>query len=73
MQEPLLEQAEKKEGQKMIKSEDLQVLAQLIHAMEDSINKLEEYYNKKDLEKFNRAKKAVIDFQQKINRIVGGK
>ena len=54
----------------MIDSYDLQILAQLIEALNDSANRLEESYEKKDIEKFNKSKKAFLDFQQKIAEIL---
>ena len=50
--------------------EEIQILAQLIEAMDDSLRRLEEYYEKKDIENFNKAKKNILDFQEKIDRIL---
>jgi hypothetical protein len=50
----------------MIDLEQLQILAQLIDNMEIATNKLEEAYNTNNAEKFNAAKKEVLDIQKKI-------
>jgi len=50
----------------MIDSDDIQILAQLIEALNDSAIRLEEYYGKRDIENFNKSKKALLDFQKKI-------
>lgn len=51
---------------------NIQILAQIIEAMNDSAKKLEEDYNNKDIEKFNKSKKAILEFQQKINKTISG-
>lgn len=47
-----------------------QILAQLIEAMQDSLKKLEEYYGKRDIENFNKSKKAILEFQKQIAQIL---
>ena len=51
---------------------EIQILAQLIEAMDDGVKRLEEYYDKNDIENFNKSKKAVLEFQAQIARILGG-
>lgn len=46
--------------------EKAQAIAQLFRAIEDATRKMEEAYTQKDLEKFNQAKKAIIEFQKQI-------
>lgn len=54
----------------MIDESRIQILAQLLEAMDESVQKLEEYYNKKDIENFNKYKKAIAEFQAKINKVL---
>jgi hypothetical protein len=39
---------------------NIQIMAQIIEAMSDSMKKLEHYYEKKDIENFNKSKKALL-------------
>ena len=52
--------------------EQLQLLAQLVDSMEIAIDKLERAYQNNDSENFQRSKKTISDFQQKILEIIGG-
>jgi len=52
--------------------EQLQILAQLVDSMEIAINKLEKSYQDNDSENFQKSKKAIFDFQQKILEIIEG-
>lgn len=56
----------------MIDLENLQILAQLIDNMETATNHLEEAYGKSNAEKFNLAKKEILDIQKKIVSISKG-
>ena len=56
----------------MIKLEQLQLLAQLIDSMEIAVNRLDKSYEDKDNENFRNSKNAIIDFQQKISRMIQG-
>jgi hypothetical protein len=38
--------------------------------MDDARKKMEEYYNKRDIENFEKAKKQVVEFKQKIEGIL---
>jgi len=49
---------------------NLQILAQLIEAMSEASKKLEYYYENRDIENFNLSKKAVLDFQKKIEEML---
>ena len=51
--------------------EQLQLLAQLVDSMEIAIDKLERAYQNNDSEYFQKSKKAISDFQQKILEIIG--
>ncbi len=56
----------------MVNLEQLQILAQLADSMEIAINKLERAYQDNDSEDFQKSKKAISDFQQKILEIIEG-
>ena len=49
---------------------DLMLLAQLLHTMKESVEELEKYYKKKDVENVNAAKKEILDLQAKIDQIL---
>jgi hypothetical protein len=51
----------------MEKGEDLSMIAQLLMGMKDSIDKLEEAYNRRDSENLAKIKKEILVFQKKIN------
>ncbi len=55
----------------MIKESDIPNLNQLIKMLEDSYKKLEKYYEEKDSENFNKAKKDLTQTQKKILDIIG--
>ncbi len=57
--------------EKIFNQEDITFLNQLINALEESELKLEEAYDKKDYENFNRTKKMMLQIQKKISEIVG--
>ena len=52
--------------------EQLQILAQLADSMETAIDKLEEAYQNNDSENFQKSRKTISDFQQKILEIIEG-
>jgi len=56
----------------MVDLEQLQILAQLVDSMEIAIDKLEKAYQNNDSENFQRSKKTIFDFQQKILEIIEG-
>jgi hypothetical protein len=47
--------------------EDVMLVAQLLHTMQDVLSKLEIYYKKKDIPKFNSAKEELLILQKRIN------
>jgi len=57
--------------EKIFNQEDVTFLNHLINALEESELKLEEAYDKKDYENFNRTKKMMLQIQKKISEIVG--
>ena len=46
------------------------ILNQLIGSLEQTLSNLEEAYEKKDFESFNKSKKFMIQIQQKILEVV---
>lgn len=54
----------------MIKESDIPVLNQLVKALEDSFDRLEIAYRKRDPENFNKLKKIVVQTQRKISEII---
>ena len=54
----------------MVDLEHLQLLAQLIDSMELAIDKLERAYQDNDNENFEKSKKVIFDFHQKISEII---
>lgn len=50
--------------------EHLQLLAQLIDSMEIAIDKLERAYQDNDSENFEKSKRVIFDFHQKILEII---
>lgn len=55
---------------KDIKKEDLLILKQLISALDEAGEVLEESYVKKDLERFENTKKYILDAKRKIEEIL---
>lgn len=53
----------------MIKEEDTDVLAQLGKSLEEVGLKLEGSYNQKDYDNFNKAKRTLLQIQQKISEV----
>ncbi len=54
----------------MLREGDVSLLNQLVKVLEDSIVRLEEAYNKKDSESFNKLKGTIVQTQRKISGIV---
>lgn len=52
--------------------DELNLLSQLIEAMDEAVKKLESGFNKRDIESFNKAKKEVLSFQTEISKLLGG-
>jgi hypothetical protein len=57
--------------EKIFNQEDVTFLNHLIKTLEEAELKLEEAYDKKDYENFNRTKKMMLQIQKKISEIVG--
>ncbi len=53
-----------------MKKEDIPVLNQLIESLGATVSNLEESYNKKDSESFNKSKKFMLQIQQKISEVI---
>lgn len=45
----------------------LQILAQIIEAMNECAEKLEKYYEARDIENFNKSKKTLLELQQQAS------
>ncbi|MBA7683810.1 hypothetical protein ES703_92195 [subsurface metagenome] len=50
--------------------EDISFLNQLVETLEEAGLKLEDAYNKKDYENFNKSKKLMIQLQKEISEII---
>ena len=53
-----------------MKKEDIPFINQLIKSLEETELKLEEAYEKKDYEEFNRSKKLILQIQKQISNII---
>jgi dsDNA-specific endonuclease/ATPase MutS2 len=58
----------KEEGKKKIE-EDASLLRHLINSLDESEGKLEEFYEKKDPDNFNKIKKFILQITQKISEV----
>jgi hypothetical protein len=54
----------------MLKREDLNLLRQLVSAMEEARMKLENYYQMNDVDNFNKAKKLILQIQKMIAEVI---
>jgi hypothetical protein len=54
----------------MITKENINLLAQLTHSLNENVLRLEEAYIRKDLEGFEKTKAIIIDLKNKINDIL---
>lgn len=50
--------------------EDIAALAQLLIAMREALEKLEKAKEREDMEDLTSAKRAIIEFQEKIDELV---
>lgn len=50
--------------------EDASLLRHLVHSIEESETKLEEFYKKNKVEDFNKAKKAILQLNEKMSEIL---
>ena len=53
-----------------MEKEDIVLVAQLIEGMSETIDKLENAKNNKDLAEFRRAKNTFISFQEDLDKII---
>ena len=53
-----------------MEKEEVAVIAQLLTAMKDSAEKLEQAQRKKDLESIAEAKKEILSFQRQIKELL---
>ena len=53
-----------------MKRDDIPVLNQLIESLGATASNLEESYNKKDSESFNKSRKFMLQIQQKISEVI---
>jgi hypothetical protein len=53
-----------------MKKEGAEILGQLIKSLEEASDILDESYRKNDPQKFNKAKKLILNIQNKISEIV---
>lgn len=56
----------KEESKNTLDLEEIQILAQLIDNMFILSDKLEDSYNKKNGEQFNKSKSEILDYQKKL-------
>ena len=52
-----------------MKKEDVGLLIQLVQTLEEVELKMENFYEGKDAEKFNKAKKLILQIQNKIDEV----
>jgi hypothetical protein len=56
--------------QEKMRSEDLNLLAQLTESLENSVEKLEKYKRRKKIKEFKEVKKEILKFQKQIQEIL---
>jgi Na+/phosphate symporter len=61
---------EKIKREEKMNHDEIQILTQLIGAMDDSFKKMEDAFNKRDIQNFNEAKEAVLNFQRQIAQML---
>ena len=54
----------------LMKKEDILILNQLILSLEDSFDMLKKSYENKNVEKFNKSKKFILQAQKEISKIL---
>ncbi len=55
---------------KNFSKEEIPFLTQLVKSLEEAELKLEEAYEKKDYEKFNKSKKFMLEIQKQISEMI---
>ncbi len=53
-----------------MKKEDIALIAQLLSSMKEAVIHLEEAEKKKDIERMGEAKRAIIEFQMEISKLI---
>ena len=53
-----------------MKTEELQLLAQLIDSIDSAVDKIEQAYGKNDVEEFTKAKETILNFNKRISEII---
>jgi hypothetical protein len=53
-----------------MKNEDIVVIAQLLTAMKDAVERLEKYTDKKNIDKANEVKKEILNIQEEIEGLL---
>ncbi len=53
-----------------MQKEDVTLIAQLLTGMKDALAKLEQAQKKKDVEGVNAAKKAILSFEEQLDKIL---
>jgi hypothetical protein len=57
----------------MISQNKVYALSQILNTLSDSVKKLEEFYDKKDIENFKIAKEEILQLHQKVSETLKGK
>jgi len=58
------------DGDKFLTKEEISFLNQLIKSLEESRQKLEEYYMRKDYKNFKNIKRFMLEIQKKISEAI---
>ncbi|VVB79252.1 Uncharacterised protein [uncultured archaeon] len=53
----------------MAKVGDIEFLSQAVNSLDQGLSKLEEAYNKKDYDLFNKSKKFILEMESKIQEV----
>ena len=53
-----------------MKKEDVEILGQIIKSLEEASDMLDESYNNNDFQKFNKAKRFILQIQNKISEMI---
>lgn len=54
----------------MVKVGDIEFLSQAVNSLDQGLSKLEEAYNKKDYDLFNKSKKFILEMEVKVQEVV---
>jgi|TARA_Y100000310_G_C20531048_1_gene738462 hypothetical protein len=53
-----------------MKKEDVMLLAQLLHTMKELAEKMERYYENKDIVRLDAAKKEMLELQKRVSELI---